>query len=81
MAALKNSCRQNTQLYSSLSHFLKMGIKAKIDMKRLMVSDITRKPKPNYSIAIEKLEENASYYNRDQIQKFLRLCTFNLHSS
>ena len=44
-----------------------------------MCGDFVRKPRPKYSLANEKLVENAKNYNRDHIQKYLKLCTINVH--
>ena len=54
---------------------------AEINVERLMSGDIIRKQKPKYSIANDKLVQNAKNYNRDHIQKYLKLCTFNVHIS
>ena len=54
---------------------------AEINLKRLMSGDIIRKQKPKYSIANDKLVQNAKNFNRDHIQKYLKLCTFNVHIS
>ena len=54
---------------------------AEINLERLMSGDIIRKQKPKYSIANDKLVQNAKNYNRDHIQKYLKLCTFNVHIS
>ena len=47
----------------------------------MMSGDVIRKPRPKYSLTNEKLVQNAKNYNRDPIQKYLKLRTFNVHIS
>ena len=54
---------------------------AKTNVERLMSDDVIRKPRPKYSLANEKLVQNAKNYNQDHIQKYLKLCTFDVHMS
>ena len=54
---------------------------ADIKVERLISGDIIRKPRPNFSLANEKLVQNAKSYNRDHIQKYLKLYSFNVHIS
>ena len=54
---------------------------SEIVVERLMSGDVIRNPRPKYSLANEKLVQNAKNYNRDHIQKYLKLCTFNVHIS
>ena len=46
-----------------------------------MSGDVIRKPRPKYTLAKEKLVQNAKNYNQDHIQKYLKLCTFNVNIS
>ena len=54
---------------------------AEINVERLMSGDVIRKPRPKYTLVNEKLVQNAKNYNPDNIQKYLKLCTFNVHIS
>ena len=70
---------KHTALAKLITHFEDEPKNAKFNVERLTAGDIIKKSKPKKSIANEKLVQNASNYNRDHIQKYIKFCTFNLH--